>query len=114
VFIVQEPQKRDEVSGQMVSMFDFRKVLEYGDPVVCLTGGRVGLSPGPTTQILSDKLRNFSDNDYLVPTGDPSAIAIAGAIASRNNSGRMKILKWDKESRRYILVNVNLYPGREA
>ena len=114
VFIVQEPQKRDAESGLMTSMFDFRKVLEYGDPVVCLPTGRVGLSPAPTTQALRDKLRNFCDEDYLVPTGDPTAIAIAAAIATQNNMGRMKLLKWDRDARRYLLVNVDLYPERRT
>jgi len=112
VYIVQEPVKRDPVSGDNVSMFDFRKVLDYGDPVVCLPTGRVSLSPAPTVATLRDKLRNFCDDDYLVPTGDPSAIAIACAIACDNNLGKMKMLKWDKESRRYIMLQIDIYPER--
>lgn len=109
VYIVQEPMKRDPASGEMVSQFDFRKVLEYGDPVVCLPTGRMGLTPGPTLQILKDKLRNFNDDDYIVPTGDPSAIAMASIIASENNMGKVKILKWDNRSFRYILVQIDIH-----
>ena len=112
-FIIQEPVKKDAASGQMVPMMDFRKALEYGEPVVCLPCGRVAFAPGPTVQTLNEKLRDFSDDDYLVAVGDPSAIAIAGAIAASNNRGRFKMLKWDKESRKYIKIEVNLYPHRK-
>lgn len=108
-YIVQEPMRRDSVSGQMVPVMDFRKVLEYGDPEVCLPTGKVALSPAPTVYQLRDKLRNFSDDDYLVAVGDPSAIAIAAVIACENNLGRMKLLKWDKDMRRYILVQIDIH-----
>lgn len=112
VYIVQEPMIRDIATGQMVSQFDFRNVLEYGDPIICLPNGRVALNPAPTVQQLKDKLRNFSDDDYLVAVGDPSAIAIASAVACNNNMGRMKLLKWDKNHKRYIMVAIELFPER--
>jgi len=108
VYVIQEPVKRDEVTGEMVSMMDFRKVVEYGDPEVLLPSGRVSLAPGPTIDILKDKLRNFSDNDYIVSVGDPSAIFITAMIAGENNRGRVKLLKWDKPARNYISVNIDL------
>lgn len=112
VFIVQEPMIRDSASGNLIPQFDFRQVLEYGSPVVCLPPGRVALTPGPTVAVLRSKLRDFNDEDYLVATGDPSAIAIAAAIACDNNMGRMKLLKWDKNHKRYIMVAIDLYPER--
>jgi hypothetical protein len=110
-YIVQEPIKR---AGEgMVNMMDFRPVLEYGEPVVCLPCGPIALSPAPTIAKLNEVLKDFSDDDYLVAAGDPSAIAMAGAIACSNNRGRFKILKWDKSQRRYIKVEVNIFPHRK-
>lgn len=108
-FILQEPMKRDHESGQMVPVMDFRNVLEYGDPVVCLGSGRVSLTPGPTIDTLRDKLRDFSDDDYIVSVGDPSAIFIAAMIAGDVNNGKCKLLKWDKEARRYIKVQIDVH-----
>jgi hypothetical protein len=93
----------------MVPMFDFRKAAEYGDLEVCLPNGRVSLSPGPTVDALTDKFRNFCDDDFILPSGDPSAIAIAGAIAAAANNGRFMMLKWDKSVKQYIKVAVDLY-----
>lgn len=108
-FILQEPMKRDHSSGQMVPLMDFRKVLEYGEPVVCLPTGRVSLSPGPMIDALREKLRNFSDDDYIVSVGDPTAIFAAAMIASELNCGRVKALKWDKEMRQYIVVQLDIH-----
>ena len=108
-FILQEILKRDPSTGTMQPVMDFRKVLEYGDPVVCLPSGRVGLTPGPTIDILRSKLRDFNDDDFIVPVGHPGVIALAGAIAAENNMGRFKMLIWDKDARQYLQVEYDLH-----
>lgn len=108
-YIIQEPMKRDHITGQMIPVMDFRKVLEYGEPVVCLTSGRVGLTPGPTIDTLRDKLRSFTDEDYIVSVGDPTGIFAAAMILGDINNGKCKLLKWDKESRRYICVQMDIH-----
>lgn len=114
VFIPQEPMRRDR-DGELRSMMNFAAASKYGETVVCLPPGKVALSTQPTVHRLQECLRNFSDEDYLIAVGDPSVIAIASAIAAANNRGRFNLLKWDKETRVYILVQVNLFhkPGRE-
>lgn len=108
VFIPQEPMKRDKSTGQLVPVMDFGGVLEYGTPIVCLGTGRVSLTPGPTIDALKEKLRGFGDNDYIVSAGDPSAIFITAMIAGQINRDRCKLLKWDKASKRYIQVQIDL------
>ena len=108
VYIIQEPTRRD-ASGGFLPVMDFRKVLEYGDPVVLLPNGRVGFTPGPTIDTLRDKLRGFTDDDYIVSVGDPTAIFATAMIASDINNGKCKMLKWDKEARRYICVQLDIH-----
>ena len=109
VFILQEPMKRDEDSGQMVPVMDFRKVLDYGDPVICLPSGRVSLTPGPTVDSLTEILKNYTDNDYLVSVGDPTAMFVAAMIVGDRNNGKVNLLKWDRDSKRYISVAVDIH-----
>lgn len=109
VYIIQEVMKRNHTTGCMEATMDFRKAANYGDLEVCLSNGRVSLTPWPTVNALKDKLRNFCDNDYLVAVGDPSAIAMAGAIACQANRGKFNLLKWDRDSKQYIAVAVNIY-----
>ena len=107
VFVLQEPTKRDE-AGNLVPLMDFSALSEYGEKVVCLPPGRVSLTPGPTVDILTEVLRNFTDDDYIVSVGDPSAIFIAAMVVGRQNRHRCKLLKWDKDKRKYICIQVDL------
>lgn len=109
VFIIQEPVRRDLATGHMVPVMDFRKVLEYGNPIVCLPTGRVGLTPGPTVDALREKLKGYSADDYIVAVGDPTAMFAAAMVLGDLNNGRCNLLKWDKESKRYICVQLDIH-----
>ena len=99
VFVVQEVSGRNILSAE-----------KYGELELLLpNNSQIVLSSGPTVRRLNQKLKDFSDDDYLLLMGDPSAIGIACAIASSNNRGRFKCLKWDKREFRYYPVQINLY-----
>lgn len=108
-YILQETMKWDPIKESMVPVMDFKKVLEYGTPIVCLPTGNISFSPGPTIDLLREKLKDFTDNDYIVSVGDPSAIFIAAMILSDINRGKCNLLKWDKKSKRYISVTIDIY-----
>ena len=58
---------------------------------------------------LRNKLRDYTKEDYLILTGDPSIIGVACSIVSDITNGQYKLLKWDKQERRYYPVEINLY-----
>ena len=51
---------------------------------------------------------HFSDDDYILAMGAPAAIAMVGAIASKINHGKIKVLTWDKKESRYYAIDVSL------
>ena len=66
-------------------------------------------SPGPLIYKLRDGLRNFNSKDYLLLTGDPAIIGVACSIVSDITNGKYKLLKWDKQERRYYPIEIDLY-----
>jgi hypothetical protein len=40
--------------------------------------------------------------------GDPAIIAVAGAVVSDVNGGRFKVLKWDRDEKRYYDIEIDL------
>ena len=66
-------------------------------------------SPGPLIYKLRDKLKNFTDKDYLLLTGDPAIIGVACSIVSDMTNGKFNLLKWDKQERKYYPIEINLY-----
>ena len=86
-----------------------RSAEKFGDLKVVLPDNRqIVLSSGPLTFKLQQELKNFNDEDYLLLMGDPAIIAVAGAVVSDVNGGRFKVLKWDRDEKRYYDIEIDL------
>jgi len=70
-------------------------------------------SPGPLIFKLRKGLKNFKIGDYLLLTGDPAIIGVACSIVSDITHGKFKVLKWDKQERKYYPIEIHLYERGE-
>tara|TARA_Y100000401_G_C8147111_1_gene137734 strand:- start:43 stop:438 length:396 start_codon:yes stop_codon:yes gene_type:complete len=70
-------------------------------------------SPGPLIFKLRSLLKNYSQKDFLLLTGDPAIIGVACSIVSDITNGKYKLLKWDKQERKYYPIEINLYERGE-
>jgi hypothetical protein len=66
-------------------------------------------SPGPLIFKLKKELQNYKKQDYLLLTGDPAIIGVACSIVSDITNGKYKLLKWDKQERKYYTIEIDLY-----
>ena len=71
-------------------------------------------SPGPLIFKLRNLLRNYTEEDYLLLTGDPAIIGVACSIVSDMTNGRYNLLKWDKQDRMYYPISINLHEKGKA
>ena len=71
-------------------------------------------SPGPLIYKLRQGLKNYKPRDYLLLTGDPAIIGVACSIVSDITGGKFKLLKWDKQERKYYHIEINLYEKGEV
>lgn len=87
VFIVQEDARKN-----------FLPAAEFGELVFILPAGdQVFMNAVPTIRKVRAAMRDFSDDDYILPVGDPIGIGIACVEAARANGGRYKQLKYDRQ-----------------
>jgi hypothetical protein len=87
---------------------------EFGELKVLLPEtSQIILSPGPLVFKLRKLLKNYNSNDFLLLTGDPAIIGVACSIVSDITNGKYKLLKWDKQERRYYPIQINLYQKGE-
>jgi hypothetical protein len=93
VYVVQESPK-----------FNLLPAADYGDLQTLLPPGQVMMATAPTIRILRDKLRSFSDSDYLLAIGDPIAIGMSVAIAAGFNGGKIRMLTMIDEFTRKCLT----------
>ena len=88
---------------------NFRSAEKFGNLKVLLPDNRnIILSAGPVAHKLRKELKDFCDEDYLLLIGDPAIIAVCGAIAAEVNGGRFKVLKWDRNDKRYYDLEIDL------
>lgn len=107
VYCVTEPiTYRD---GVPTPLFDVSPALKYGELEILAKHNNSMFASVPMVRHFRDKLKDFSDDDYILPVGDPVTIATVAAIASDINNGYFKMLKWDKKSRNYLVVEINAY-----
>ena len=87
---------------------------KYGDIKVLLKeDSQIIFSPGPIIFSLRTKLKNFTQEDYLLLTGDPAIIGVACSVVSDITNGKYNLLKWDKQERQYYPIEINLYEKGE-
>lgn len=114
VFLVQEPLRRD-VDGNIISRINPKSFADYGVPVIVFPWSmmeKIGVQPSheDTDALLwhaREVLKDFDDEDYLIPIGNPALIAIASIVASECNSGFVSLLDWMKKERAYRLFEID-------
>ena len=95
--------------------FNIMGVQKYGQIVTLLPEySQIILSPGPLVFKLRKLLRDYTEDDYLLLTGDPAIIGIACSIVSEYTNGKFNLLKWDRQERMYYPLKINLHEKGEV
>ena len=94
---------------QEMSNHDIASAMSFGQIQVLLPSTmQIAFSTAPAIRLLKRRLRSFSDEDFLLLTGDPVAIGLVCSIAAVYNSGRYIALKWDRREKLYIPVRLDI------
>jgi hypothetical protein len=70
-------------------------------------------SPGPLIYKLRQGLKNLTTEDYILLTGDPAIIIVAGSVLTEITNGKYNLLKWDKQDKVYYPIKINLHEKGE-
>ena len=54
-------------------------------------------------------LKNYTEDDYLLLSGDPAIIGVVCALVSDTTNGKYKLLKWDRQEKTYYPIEVNIF-----
>ena len=108
VFVPQQPSRFDAATRLWIPTVNLDPAKAYGAVEVMLPPNANRLHTAPLIAALKDKMSEFTEDDYIVAVGDPSLIAAAACIAARKTGGLLKMLKWDRMSRNYISVEIQL------
>ena len=107
VYLLQDIPVDSETGRPKYNIMGARK---YGDIVIMFRAlEQIMLSPGPFICSIRQKLKDFTEEDYLLLNGDPAIIGVTCAIASEMTNGKFKLLKWDRQERTYYPLEINIH-----
>ena len=90
--------------------FNIMGASKYGDLITLLPeNSQIIMSQGQLIIKLRKLLKDFTEEDYLLLTGDPAIIGVACSIVSDITTGKFNFLKWDRQEKMYYPIKVNLY-----
>lgn len=113
VFITQLPSRME--GGGWVPTVDVTPAKEHGDLLFMIPPGMNQPTGQGTIEQLRSKLRDFGAEDFLLPMGDPILMVAASAMLGARGE-MFKVLKWDRQTRRYqvYVVHVDQQPERNT
>jgi hypothetical protein len=79
----------------------------FGELIIMLPPNANRMHAAPLLAAMRERMADFRDADALVAVGDPTLIAGAAMIAARKTGGAVRMLKWDRMTSDYILVEVS-------
>lgn len=106
VFIPQVPSKYNSDARIWLPIVNIKPAEKYGEIVIMLPPEAKNLATAPMIDVIRERLAMSTADDYLVAAGDPSMIAAAAAIMSRRAGGILRLLKWDRDVRDYIVAEI--------
>jgi hypothetical protein len=56
-------------------------------------------------EMARDALNGFTEEDFIIPVGDPTLIGIVFAVAAEQST-KLRVLKWDRFERGYVPTEV--------
>lgn len=80
---------------------DISQAKEFGE-IVNLTEGTISLNMAQLAVNMSDKLRNFSKEDYILLTGNLAANFIVGMVLGQKDLPMIKVLIYNSKKLCYF------------
>lgn len=108
VYAPQQPSKFDAQFQIWSPTVDLSPALRYGELRVMLPPNFGMMMGAPAIDAIKERMRDFTAQDYLIAVGDPMLIAAAAGIAALKTGGKLRMLKWDRHTKDYIVVEMRL------
>ena len=108
VYAPQQPSRYDATMQMWIPSMNLMPAEKYGKVVVLLPPNVNSASTVPLVAVMKERMSSFSEEDSIIAVGDPSLIAAAACIACRKTGGTLRLLKWDRQAKDYIMTELKI------
>lgn len=109
VYVPQLPLTSNGGVGSVRPRIDLSPAERYGRLVyLCDWENMDGIDTTAVLFELRAKMKDYCDDDYLLMVGSPTLMAIVALVAAEVNDGKVRLLYWRREQRRYVVVDIDM------
>ena len=108
VFAPQLPSRYDSSIQCWVPTVNLDPAKVFGDIEILLPPEASRMPVEDLYSILEPMLSDITKNDWLLAVGDPVVMSIVVAIATDKLDGLLRVLRWDKRTRHYESIELQL------
>lgn len=108
VFVIQDQMRWSHEENKLVPKFNLSPAKEYGELQFLLSPSAAPFNTEAILKELSEKLSEFTDEDYLLLVGNPAIIGMATALAA-NVAGTVNFLQWSGKDKGYIVIKADIF-----
>jgi hypothetical protein len=108
VYVPHMPHKFDQSMQIHIPNVDTTQANKFGEVIILVDRNVPNTALMPIVEALKERLADFTEDDYLLPLGDPALTAAAAGIVLRKTGGRLKLLKWDRWAKDYVVVEMRI------
>jgi len=108
VYAPQQPSRYDPALQLWVPSMNLAPAEKHGQLVVMLPPNLNSAQTAPLVAVLKERMAHYCEDDAIIAVGDPSLIAAAAGIALRKTGGLLRLLKWDRQAKDYIMTEVRI------
>lgn len=107
VYVTQDVLVRGP-GGSYERRYDHSSALSFGNLKYVVNFSQTQAPPYILVETLRNALSSFTQDDYLLPVGDPVIMSLATHFALEASGGRVQILRWDRVTQAYQPVHFDV------
>lgn len=104
VWAVQSNMKRNS-DKSWTPKFDLTPAAQFGQIEFVFGFGQAALMGSAAQQSIEERMKEYTDQDYVLPIGDNVLGMMITAHLVRNGHSP-RVLRWDRHTQRYDVINI--------
>lgn len=108
VFVPMVPARFDHTLREWLPSIDITPAKKFGDLIIMLPPDAAKIGPAPSIAAMKEAMKGYTERDFILPIGDPALSPILGVLAWKATGGAVRVLKWDRQLRDYVAVELRV------
>lgn len=107
VYIPQLPARYDPAAEVWIPTINIEPAKRWGDLRIMFPQSVSRTGTAPLIEAMREIMKDIASEDAVCAVGDPALIAAAACLMTKR-TGVLRLLRWDRYAKDYLLVDVKI------